>query len=346
MAKFRIRILFQNLPSYLTLLVGIVLGGMLVIFGTMFGPLIQDYTALVNETKLSSYQYILKEEVETADPSAETYCVTSLETMYNQYMTDDVMIYGINSDSQYVKAAIPTGEVLLSNGMMDKFGLKEGDTVDLKEPYGSTVYSFKIAGQYQYDAALSVFMNRSDYLTMFNKDADYFTGYFSNEPLTDIDEDAIVTVITEADLIKIVTQLESSMLEFMSVFKALGVVIFLLLMYILTKQIIEKNTKSIAMTKILGFTDMEIGRLYLVITSFAVLASLLLAIPIVDALLRWMFHSYMYTEMTGYIPYIPSQSSYLTMVVLGVVCYAVVAAGMMIKIKRTPKGEALKNQSL
>ena len=136
------------------------------------------------------------------------------------------------------------------------------------------------------------------------------------------------------------------MLEFMSVFKALGIVIFLLLMFILTKQIIEKNIKSISMTKILGFTDWEIGRLYLIITSLVVIASLLLAIPLIDMLLRWMFHSYMYTEMTGYVPYIVDNSCYVTMVVLGIVSYAVVAFGMMFKIKRTSKAEALKNQSL
>lgn len=345
-SKFRLRILFQNVPSYLTLFVGVILAGMLVVFGTMFGPLMKDYSELVQETKLASYQYILKDASETANAAAEKYCVTSLETMYNQYLTDDVMIYGINSGSQYVTKAIPSGKVLASNGLLDKFNLKVGDTVDLKEPYGSNIYSFTIAGEYQYDAALSLFMSRGDYLTMFNKDADYFTGYFSNDALTDIDADSVATVITEADLVKIVTQLESSMLEFMGIFKALGVVIFLLLMYILTKQIIEKNTKSIALTKILGFTDIEIGRLYLVITSFAVLASLLLAVPLVDALLRWVFHSYMYTEMTGYIPYIVDGSCYVTMVALGMISYAVVAAGLMLKIRRTPKGEALKNQSL
>ncbi|MBE6719255.1 MAG: ABC transporter permease [Ruminococcaceae bacterium] len=345
-SKFRLRILFENIPSYLTLFVGVILAGMLVVFGTMFEPLVQDYTALVDETKLANYQYILSDESETENKDAEKYCVTSLETMYNKYLTDDVMIYGINSGSKYVKAEIPSGKVLASNGLLDKFGLKSGDTINLKEPYGNKVYTFTIAGEYRYDAAISVFMSRSDYLKVFNKDDDYFTGYFSNEELTDIGEDSIAAVITEADLIKMVTQLESSMLDFMVVFKALGIVIFLLLMYILTKQIIEKNTKSIAMAKILGFTNIEIGRLYLIMTSFAVLVSLLLSIPLIDAVLRWAFHSYLYTEMTGYIPYIVSKSCFVTMVILGMVCYGVVAAGLMLKIKKTPKGEALKNQSL
>ena len=345
-SKFRLRILFQNMPSYITLFVGVIMAGTLVVFSTMITPLVEDYTVKVNETKIASYQYILKDQSKTEIDGAEKYCVTSLDTMYNDYLTDSVAIYGINKNSKFVNADIPEGKVLLSNGMMDKYGLEIGDTVDLKEPYGSKVYNFEIAGEYQYDAAISVFMNRSDYLQMFNKNDDYFTGYFSNEELTDIDEDSIATVITEADLIKMVTQLESSMLGFMVIFEWLGVILFVLIMFILTKQIIEKNTRSIAMTKILGFNDFEIGRLYLVITSFAVLVSLLAAVPVVTALLDWAFHSYMYEKMTGYIPYTPNSSSYIKMIALGMASYAVVAAGLMLKIKKTPKGEALKNQSL
>jgi|GEM_PF-3308501 putative ABC transport system permease protein len=65
------------------------------------------------------------------------------------------------------------------------------------------------------------------------------------------------------------------------VFKGLGVLIFLLIMYILTKQIIEKNSKSVSMTKIFGFSDIEIGKLYIVITSIVVVLLLALSIPII-----------------------------------------------------------------
>ena len=98
-------------------------------------------------------------------------------------------------------------------------------------------------------------MSRGDYLKMFNEDTDYFTGYFSNEKLNDLSDDDIAAVVTEKDFNKVVTQMQVSMLEFVKVFKMLGIVIFLLIMYILTKQIIERNSKSISMTKILGFSD-------------------------------------------------------------------------------------------
>lgn len=202
-----------------------------------------------------------------------------------------------------------------------------------------------MGGIYNYDAAITVFMNRTDYIEQFNEDSNYFNGYFSNKKLNDLDDADVATVITEKDLTKVVTQMQVSMTEFVKVFKALGVVIFLLVMFILTKQIIEKNSKSVSMAKILGFSDSEIGKLYIVITSFVVVVSLLVSVPLISLALRWCFKSYLYTQMTGYIPYIVSNSCYVTMVVLGIVSYAVVACLMLLKIKKTPLSEALKNQS-
>ena len=344
-SKFRLRILFQNVPSYLTLALGVFLAGTLVVFGSMYGPLLDDYSNIVKENQLSKYQYVMINEVETEISDAEKFCMTSLQTTDKKFIADDVTIYGVENQSRYIKENIPAGEVLVSSAMADKFNLSIGDDVTLKEAYKDKTYSFKVGGVYNYDAAITVFMNRTDYVRQFNEDSNYFNGYFSNKKLNDLNDADVATVITEKDLTKVVTQMQVSMTEFVKVFKALGVVIFLLVMFILTKQIIEKNSKSVSMAKILGFSDIEIGKLYIVITSFVVVASLLVSVPLISLALRWCFKSYLYTQMTGYIPYIISNSCYVTMVVLGIVSYAVVACLMLLKIKKTPLGEALKNQS-
>lgn len=344
-SKFRLRIFFQNIPSYLTLALGVFLAGVLVVFGSMYDPLLDDYANIVKENQLSKYQYVMINEAESENADAEKFCMTSLQTTDKKFMTDDVTIYGVENQSKYITENIPMGEVLVSSAMAEKFGLSSGDEFTLKEQYKDKTYSFKVGGVYNYDAAITVFMNRGDYLTQFNEKSDYFNGYFSNSKLDDLSDDDVATVITEKDLTKVVTQMQVSMTEFVKVFKALGVVIFLLVMFILTKQIIEKNSKSVSMTKILGFSDIEIGKLYIIITSLVVLASLLISVPLISLALRWAFKSYIYTQMTGYIPYIVSNSCYVTMVVLGIVSYAIVACLMLLKIKKTPLGEALKNQS-
>ncbi len=341
--RFRLRILFQNIPAYLTLLIGILLGSTICIFGLMFSPLFEDYAKLIVSEKLSEYQYVLMEEKETETNSTEKYAVTSLDSMVEGFMTDEVSIYGVTENSEYVTKEIPKGEVLVSVGIADKFKLGVGDTLTLKDPYKEKTYSFKIGGTYDYYAAMSVFMNIDEFNSTFGENSDHFSGYFSNEEIKDIDSDYIATVITEVDLTKVADQMIDSIGNFMGLYKGFGIIMLILLMYLMTKQIIEKNMQSIAMTKILGFRNSEIAELYLVITSFVVIASLLISAPLVDKVLRFMFSSFLYAEVSGYIPYIVSNTCYVKTFVIGIACYIVVCALMMIKIGKIKKSEALKN---
>ena len=343
MHRFRLRVVFQNVSNYSTLFIGIFFAAVIVIFSLMFGPLLDDYSTMVGKSVIAKYQYVLKAPVTTKVKDAEKYCVESLKTLPGKYMEDDITIYGISDNSKYVKADIPDGKVYVSNGYMDKFGIEKGDKIELKDPYSNKKYKFEVAGSYKYDAVISVFMNRNTFIKKFDKDDYYYSGYFSNKKLKDIDDDYVAGIITVKDLRKVSTQMKVSMGDFMDLIKYFGVIMFILLMYLLSKQIIEKNSNSIALTKILGYLDMEIGGLYIITTFAVVVISLLLSIPIVNVIMRWMFSSYLYTQMTGYIPYIISDSCYVKMFVMGVISYLAVCVIQMIKIKKIPKSDALKN---
>ena len=137
-------------------------------------------------------------------------------------------------------------------------------------------------------------------------------------------------------------QLWKAFAELMGPVEWFGIAMFVLMVYLLAKQIIEKNATSISMTKILGFTGAEIGSLYIVATSIVVIASLLIAVPLVDWLLRLIFKYYLYQRMSGYLPYIVSSSCYTNMILIGIASYIVVVIMQFIKIKKIKKSEALK----
>ena len=342
MTRFRLRVILQNIPGYLTLMLGIFLGGAVVVFGLMLNPLLESYTDNVVKTRISDYQYIvMSTDVTTDSAQAESFAMTSLNTCDSRYMEDEISIFGIQSGSAYVKAEIPAGQVLVSNGVMEKFKLSAGDTLTLKDSITGELYDFRIAGEYTYDAALAVFMPIDEYRSAFGEAADYFTGYFSNEELA-LDPDDVAAIVTTTDLMKLATQMEVSMGDIMSMMAWFGVVMFLLLMYLLSKQIIEKNADSIAMTKILGFRNGEIGGLYIVATSVVVVFSLLISIPLISKALQWGMTDYIYTEMTGYLPCEIGSGCYIRMFLPGIGSYAIVAALQLLKIRRVPKADALK----
>lgn len=343
MTRFRVRVIFQNIPNYIVLFLGIFLGGVLVVFGVMFGPLLEDYADLVVESRIADYQYIVTNtDASTEAESAEKFAMTGLMTFDTKYKEEEISVYGIGEGSSYVKADIPAGKAIISNVMMTKFKLKDGDTVMLKDDISGREYSFEVAGEYTYDAALAVFVNIDDYRSIFDESGDYFTGYFSNELLTDIADEDVYTIITIDDLKKLSNQMKISMGGMMLYMEIFGVIMFVLIMFILSKQIIEKNTNSIAMTKILGFKNGEIGGLYIVATSIVVLISLLVTIPMIHGALYVAMNEYMYRKIVGYIPFDVDKKCYIIMFFIGIVTYAVISIFQLVKISRIPKVTALK----
>lgn len=340
--RFRIRIILQNLSNYVTMAVGIVLAGAIIIFGLMFQPLLETVSKRITDTTISRYQVILKTPEDATEESAERFAIATLETTRGDFKTDEISVYGIAKDSRYVKTAIPEGRVLLSNGFMEKYSVKVGDQVSLYDKYADKTYEFTVAGEYPYEASLAVFMNLSEYNETFEKTPDYFSGYFSEEELSSLEESNVYMTLDSTVFGGFADQLWKSFADFMGPVRWFGVIMFVLMVYLLSKQIIERNQTSISMTKILGFTGGEIGGLYIVSTSLVVIASLLLAVPLVDRLIRLIFKYYLYKRMSGYLPYCISSDCYVQMILLGLVSYVIVVVLQLFKIHRIPKSDALK----
>ena len=144
-------------------------------------------------------------------------------------------------------------------------------------------------------------------------------------------------------LTKVSRQLDVSMGNMMGLVNGFAVAIFLVLIYLLSKIIIEKNAQSISMAKILGYTDGEIGRLYILSTSIVVILCLLFSFPIEETFMKIIFREMMLVSISGWITLWIDPMIYVEMFVIGAVTYAVVAALEYRKIQKVPMDEALKN---
>ena len=122
-----------------------------------------------------------------------------------------------------------------------------------------------------------------------------------------------------------------------------AVAIYMILIYLLSKIIIEKNAQSISMTKIFGYTNGEISRLYILSTSIVVVLCLLISLPIETTIMEVLFREMMLQSISGWIALWIDPMIYVQMFVIGLVTYAVVALLEYKKIRKVPMGEALKN---
>lgn len=340
MTRFKTRVILQNIPGYVVMLIGIYFAQVLMMFGLMLNPLLEHYQDDVLDNMLAAHQYVLDSQVETSVDSAETYCVKTLKTTGD--IDDEIMVYGIHEDSRYFPKRLKDGDVLVSDGYADKYRLSDGDEIKLKENYGDDIYKFKLTGSVKYPSTLAIFMTEDDFRQTFGLDEGYFTGYFSDEELTDI-SDHVVSEITKDDLIKVSRQLKKSMGSMFYIVIAFSLLMFMLLVYLLTKLIVERNTISISMVKILGYDGREIGKLYLSFTTIMVAV-----VTVIDILLSYVslkvIYRTMLTEMlSGWLPIYMAPWIFPLMFVLSFACYLVIALMQMKKIKKIPMDEALKN---
>lgn len=345
--RFSLRILLTNLPGYIVMIIGILFSSILISFGDMMPRMMNEIKDIVTRDMISEYQYILfdyENADEVTDRQAEKFAMSSFDYTKEGFLTDSFSVYGIEENSRYIPADIPEGTALISTGISEKYGISAGDTLVLDEKYKrDSSYSIKVGGVYNYESSLAVFMNISDYNKTFGNDPDYFTGYFSNTELTELDPDDVASVITASDYTKLSDQLMTSMGGMMGLFKWFGALFFIIVIYVLCKQVIERNFQSIALTKILGFRNSEIAGLYITSTSIAVLFGLVISIPFIDTAMKAIFKGYLYTMMTGYIPCRINPMTYIITFVTGAACYAAVALLQMRKVSKVSKSEALKN---
>ena len=392
-SRFRLRVIFQNMSNYIVLFIGIIFANLLLMFGLLLPSALSHYQVEIQDNMLAKYQYMLQVPVsavsgnkfeslisllefymdsDTDNEDAEEFSAYSLNTLPGKYKSEEVLLYGIEPDSKYVKIdfdnieensadkeissdgantddndVVNTGKntagVYISKAYADKFLIHVGDTITLKEKYEKDKYTFKVAGIYDYTAALCVFMPRSELNDTFDLGDDYYSGYFSDTELTDIKSQYIGSVVDLDALTKISRQLDVSMGSMMGLINGFAIMIYMVLIYLLSKIIIEKNAQSISMVKILGYTNGEISRLYILSTSIVVVICLLLSLPIETAIMNVLFREMMLSSISGWITLWIDPMIYVQMFAAGIITYGIVALLEFRRVKKVPMDEALKN---
>lgn len=337
--RFRIRIIFQNKSSYITLFIGIVFANIILLFGMMLPPLLKHYQDSIIDNMIARYQYVLKKPVEVKAKDAEKYAMTVLQ-MNKESISEQVSIYGIEENSRYIKDT-PIDGYYISSSMSEKYKIERGETIVLKEKYNDKQYQFKVKGIINYPGSLAVFMNKNEFCKVFNQEQNYYTGYFSDTKLNIVEKN-IASVITEEDLTKTSRQLNVSMGNMFYLVEGFAIVLFVMLIYLLTKLIIEKNTNAISMVKILGYNDKEIGRLYIIATTWVVLISVFFSLFIASGLIHVIYFEMM-KGYSGWLTLYIAPSIYIQMFMIGIGCYVLMLFIQFRKIKKIPMGAVLKN---
>ena len=352
MSRFRLRIMFQNKANYLILFVGILFIMVMLAMAVGMPDTLDYYKSNTDGMMFAKYQYVLKSYVDeegnivsTENKDAEKFDMTSL-LKKSDALDEEVTIYGIADNSSYVKIndfdSLKKNEVYISDSFSQKYGLNEGDEVKLDAQYEKKTYTFKVKGIYDKSQSIAVFMPIDKFADIFDLKDNQFSGFLSDTKIKDIDENNIATTITIHDITKMADQLDHSMGSYMSYFQVLCILLAAVMIYLLTKLIIEKNETAISMTKILGYENKEIASLYLVSTSIVVVLADLISV-VIGTLVMNVAWKMMLFSYSGWFAFKVKPLGYVKMFAFVLIGYLIVMVFDFKRIKKIPMDQALKN---
>ena len=365
-ARFRIRVFLRNLGNFATLFVGIGFASLLLLFALAILPTMNHYADNLVNSLVAEHQYTLKAPVElegtdderahpvnTTDNGAEKIAQAEKYAVYTlQYDRGEgngeetVTVYGISPDSAYWKDVnVGGGRIVFGGGLIDKFGLSEGDTVSMYDKYEDETRKMEFAGDsctWGSRSDMNLYMSLDDFNEFFGNNADYFNAYASDEEL-DLDPLYFASETTPDDMRAIGDQFTGMMDKMIGMLLSLSVFIFLLFIYLLTKAVIDRSARSISYMKVFGYRDREISKLYIRSITICVVASLVLCLPLIIGSLTAIFKAMLISYSGNIEIYVPWTAMAQT-VAAGLATYLAVAALHTRSIKRVSLSEALKIQ--
>lgn len=345
--RFRLRVILQNKGNYIMLFFGMMFASFILLFGLCMQPLIRNYLNEIEAAAVSEYQYILKAAYEIGEEAdAEAFSLQTLEIYYDKADKNlEVSFYGIEGDTGYWDwnvSDLGENEIIISEELGKKLGVKIGDMLTFMDAYAQETYELQVVGMKSYPAGFTAFMERAALNRMMEKEEGNISGYLSDEPL-DIPEEYIANIVTPEDMARAGDQMLSTFGQMAYICMGAAIVIYLVVIYILTKIVVDKNTQNISFMKVMGYQDKEIKRLYLSATTIAVLGSLVVSLPIISMVLKKVF-LLMFVRINGYLePYLPMYLFGLV-VCSGFVVYLAVNFIHMKRVRRIEMAEVLKNR--
>lgn len=256
---------------------------------------------------------------------------------------EEVTVYGISEESRYwTDVDVSNGRAVAGAGLARKCGVKAGEDHEFFDKYSGKTHTIHIDAVNDSVTDMSLYLPIGACNDLFDEDAGYFNAYASDAAL-DVNPRYLSSEITPESMDAIVDQMQNSMGSIARVIGLVALPIYLILIYLLTKTVIDRSARAISYMKVFGYEDREISRLYVRSITVTVVASIILALPLIIWALGGILDVAM-ASYDGYMQaYVPAKS-FIEEIALGIATYAVVAFFHIRRIRRVPLSLAMKAQ--
>ncbi len=286
--RFRVRQMLRELRSSCAVVFGMFVSLLILMMSMDTYVLCENIKKNnVSDTKFE-YMYTYKYPEKEVPEGGEAAYAKTLRKEVLGY-THDITVLGINEDNPYFDADVKEGKsiVSVSSAMAEKYSIEKGDKIILTDDEDGMDYAFTVDSITQYSTGFYAFMDIDSMRELFNESDDYYNVVFASEPL-DIDSKRLYAETTKNNIEKSAKVFSNMMVSMIVMLSSVSSLIFVVVMYLMMKVMIDRSAFNISLIKIFGYRKNEIKKLYLDGNFYVIAIGALICIPtsktVMDAL--------------------------------------------------------------
>lgn len=341
--RFQIRQMLREARTGFTVIFGMFISMLIMMLGLNCYALVTHISEETKEDTRFSYMYTYKYPEKIPPEDGEIAFAKTLKREAYGYNLE-VTLLGITEGNPYFDAEVEAGEnkVVLSSAAAQRYHLKEGDEIVLKDEEEGRDYAFEVTEVIQYSSGFYAFMDIGSMRTLFGETEDYYNVVFSDEEL-DIDAGRLYATTTRDNVYHssdVFIDLMQPMIYTMCICSAL---IFAVVMYLMIKVMIDRSAFGISLVKIFGYRTKEIRRLYLNGNFYTVAVGAAICIP----LSKWvmdMMYPYLISNVTCGMNLSFEWWMYVGIWLAVMVLYLFINQLLVLRLKKIVPAEVLKNR--
>ena len=220
--------------------------------------------------------------------------------------------------------------------------MSKGDTLVLKDEVNEVNYAFTVADVVHYSSALYIFMDRDAMQELFGQADDYYNVVFADHAL-DIENGRLYSTVSRESVEQASSVFSSMMLPMVLMVSVLSAVIFLVVLYLMVKVMVDRSAYSISLMKVFGYRTSEVRRLYLDGNFIVVALGALVCIPAAKAVMDAIYPNFIANVAIG-MELSFSPLTYLGIYIAVLACYLLVEVLLVRRLNKMTPAEVLKNR--
>lgn len=278
--RFQIRQMLREIRSAFAVVIGMFICLLILMMSIDCAVLCINFgNACLEETKYA-YMYTYKYPTEDVPEGGTPAYVENLKKEAYGYNLD-VTVLGIDDDNPYfpIATADKKNEIVISSAAAQKFGVKAGDKLVLSDEVNERDYAFTVKNIVNFTSGVYVFLDRDVMQELFDQEDDYYNVVFADHAL-DIDNGRLYATVSKEN-VEESSQIFTDMMGPMVVMLvAISALIFMIVMYLMMKVMIDRSAFSISLMKVFGYRRREIRKLYLDGNFYVILLGALICVPL------------------------------------------------------------------